>query len=79
MKAGDRQREFNFRQLNAGNEVKYNVDVPDERGNRIAFQMTRNSEGNWSTEAQNLPSWVVGAQPMLSDAIIEHLSQISNR
>jgi hypothetical protein len=79
MKAGERQREFNFRQLSAGKELKYNVDVPDDKGNRITFQMIRGSEGEWTTESQSLPPWVLGSQSLLSDAIKEHLAEISNK
>ena len=79
MKAGDKQREFNFRQLSAGKDLKYNVDVPDDKGNRVLFQMIRDGEGAWFTEAQNLPAWIMASQTMLSDAIKEHLSEISSK
>jgi hypothetical protein len=79
MKAGERQREFNFRQLSAGKELKYNVDVPDDKGNRITFQMVRGTDGEWMTESESLPTWVLGSQTLLSDAIKEHLAEISNK
>ena len=76
MKAGERQREFNFRQLTAGNELKYNVDVPDDRGNRITFQMVKGAAGEWVTEVPNLPPWIESSQSILSDAIKEHMAEI---
>ena len=79
MKAGDKQREFNFRQLTAGKELKYNVDVPDDKGNRVTFQMIRSSEGEWTTEAPALPAWIINSQSILSDAIKEHLAEISHK
>ena len=79
MKAGDKQREFNFRQLTAGKELKYNVDVPDDKGNRVTFQMIRSGEGEWTTEATTLPAWVLNSQGLLSDAIKEHLAEISHK
>jgi hypothetical protein len=79
MKAGDKQREFNFRQLSAGNELKYNVDVPDDKGNRITFKMISTGEGSWTTESENLPAWILGTQTLLSDAIKEHIAAIGNK
>jgi hypothetical protein len=71
IKTEDRNREFNFRQLANGTDVRYSIDVPDEKGNRITFSMYRNAEGNWKTSAQILPIWIHNAETALGIAIEE--------
>ncbi|RYY89912.1 MAG: hypothetical protein EOO15_04680 [Chitinophagaceae bacterium] len=73
IKAGDRQREFNFRRLPTGDDLRYEVDVPDDRGQRISFTMLRSPEGQWRAEAPQLPAWVADAQERLDGAIREHM------
>ena len=73
IKAGDRQREFNFRRLPSGADTRYEVDVPDDRGQRICFLMFRSPEGQWKAEAPQLPAWVIDAEGRLDGAIKEHL------
>jgi hypothetical protein len=75
IKAGERQREFNFRQLSAGTEMKYHVDVPDDKGNRIIFQMYKDVEGKWKTSASVLPLWIHSAEDVLNDAITEQIQE----
>ena len=75
IKAGDRQREFNFTQVTNNPDSGYAVDVPDDRGDRIYFHLFRNEEGQWSTSAQGLPNWVYTATPAFSAAIEEHMSE----
>lgn len=75
IKAGERQREFNFRQLSAGNEPRYHVDVNDDKGNRLIFNLIKEAGGKWRTaETANLPDWVHGAEGVLGSSIDEHLS-----
>lgn len=74
IKAGDRQREFNFRLL-SGPEPRYHVDVPDERGNRVVFSMVRNDSGEWKNATDALPNWVQDAEPRLGLAIEEHAEE----
>lgn len=69
IKADNKNREFNFRQLNNGSDVRYSVDVPDEKGNRITFSMYRTVDGNWRTSAQKLPIWIHNAETDLGQAI----------
>ncbi|MGZ3837857.1 MAG: hypothetical protein ACXVMS_07370 [Flavisolibacter sp.] len=73
IKAGERQREFNFRQLSSGADLKYHVDVPDDKGNRIVFQMYKDVEGRWKTSASLLPLWIHNAEELLSDVIAEQM------
>ena len=69
IKAGDRNREFNFNRINRSN-IQYNVNVPDERGNRIFFTMYQ-EEGAWKIASDVLPSWVMGIEEELGKAIEE--------
>jgi hypothetical protein len=73
IKAGERQREFNFRQLSSGADIKYHVDVPDDKGNRIIFQMYKDVEGRWKTSASVLPLWIHNAEDILNDVIAEQM------
>jgi hypothetical protein len=72
IKTGERQREFNFRKLSRTPDTSFSVDVPDDKGNRIMFQMHLNTEGEWKTDNENLPVWVHHAEAVLADAIREH-------
>ena len=72
IKAGERQREFNFRQTSNNDETRYSVDVPDDKGNRVMFSMYKNAEGNWKTSAQLLPLWIHDAETSLAEAIEEN-------
>ncbi|HVF96596.1 MAG TPA: hypothetical protein VM871_04715 [Flavisolibacter sp.] len=75
IKAGDRNREFNFTRTNPlGNQ--YNVNVPDERGNRIFFTMQQ-EEGVWRTSVDILPQWVMSAEEELSKAIEEESKAVA--
>jgi hypothetical protein len=67
IKAGDRQHEFNFRQL-SGAEDKFHVDVPDPKGNRIIFYMVKNDKDEWKL-SEKLPAWIQEAETALSEAI----------
>jgi hypothetical protein len=69
IKAGDRNREFNFTRTHRDG-TRYNVNVPDERGNRIFFSMQQ-EEGAWRIAMDLLPPWVVSAEAELSQAIEE--------
>jgi hypothetical protein len=79
IKAGDRQREFNFRRMPSGTDTRYEVDVPDDRGQRICFVMQRSPEGHWTTDGPQLPEWVTAAETMLDGAIREHLEAGAER
>jgi hypothetical protein len=73
IKAGERQREFNFRRLSSADDASYYVDVNDDKGNRIIFSMYRDAEGKWKTSAQKLPLWIHNAENILGEVIEEHL------
>lgn len=72
LKINDRMvKEFNFRKINGGSEELFSVDVSDDRGNRIMFQMRK--EGNaWQiSSGQLLPAWITDNETKISDLIEE--------
>ena len=77
IKAGDRIREFNFRQMSSGPAVVYSVDVPDDKGNRITFTMHQSEEGKWQVSDPLLPAWINDAAPALNEAIQQNKNQHS--
>lgn len=70
IKAGDRNREFNFTRLPHRSGTQYSVDVPDEKGNRISFTM-QHEDGIWKTSMDILPAWVLQVEEQLSNTIEE--------
>ncbi|HYH14549.1 MAG TPA: hypothetical protein VD794_04990 [Flavisolibacter sp.] len=77
IKAGERQREFNFRQHTHTTTDSYAIDVPDDKGQRIAFRMDKDANGTWKTAEQELPTWIQGVETALNEAILEHLISLS--
>jgi len=72
IKAGDKLREFNFRQTYLNDDSRYTVDVPDDKGNRIMFSIYRNADAAWKVAAQLMPIWVHNAEQELATAIEEN-------
>lgn len=72
IKAGDKLREFNFRQTYLNNNSCYSIDVPDDKGNRIMFSIYKNADGEWKVAAQLMPMWVHNAELDLAKAIEEN-------
>lgn len=72
IKAGDKLREFNFRQTNLNDDSRYTVDVPDDKGNRIMFSVYKNADAEWKVAAQLMPMWVHDAAMDLAKAIEEN-------
>ena len=72
IKAGDKLREFNFRQTNLNDDSRYTVDVPNDKGTRITFSVYRNADGEWKVAAQLMPIWVHDAETDLAIAIVEN-------
>ena len=73
MKAGNRQREFNFKKLKNPGLEQFNVDVSDERGDRIFFSMEKN-DTKWQIIPAQLPQWVLQSENNLHIVIEEELS-----
>lgn len=70
IKAGDRNREFNFNRTARATAVQYSVNVPDERGNRIFFTMYQ-EDGVWKIAPDVLPTWILNIEEELGRAIDE--------
>ena len=80
IKAGDRLREFNFRQASMNDDTRYTVDVPDDKGNRIMFSIYKNADAEWKISANLMPMWVHDAEPDLAIAIEENnVQELSKR
>jgi len=75
IKAGDKLREFNFRQSCLNDNGRYTVDVPDDKGNRIMFSIYKNANAEWKVAAQLMPMWVHNAESELAVAIEENQEQ----
>lgn len=72
LKAGGRLREFNFRKINSPDSELFTVNVCDDRGERILFQMQKDGS-NWRFCTQQLPPWVSQHEGQLSYAIEDEL------
>ncbi len=78
VKAGDRLREFNFRKLNKDESGVFAVNVCDERGNRIFFNMEK-QDGHWRIDpVTSPPKWLDQNQESLQLALEEELKQWAN-
>jgi hypothetical protein len=65
-------REFNFRKPNGREQALATVDVSDDRGHRIIFNMQK-EDSNWKIITPSLPAWVVQLEVKLNDLIEEEL------
>jgi len=72
VKADGRLREFNFRKLKGADQELFSIDVVDDRGNRIIFQV-RKENGGWKLIEQQLPKWIIEHEQTLNDIIEEEL------
>ena len=73
VKAGDRLREFNFRKLKEPQEGLFSVNVCDERGNRIIFNIEKKEEEWKIVQGTMLPRWLIQNEIRLRDAMLEEL------
>jgi hypothetical protein len=71
LKVNGRLREFNFRKIPGATEL-FHLDVSDDRGNRIMFKMQK-EDGHWHIVSQELPQWVMDAEPKLEELIHEEI------
>lgn len=72
VKAGDRLREFNFRKLRSAGQEIFTVNVCDERGDRIFFNLLRDGN-NWHISQKGLPPWVIQSESRIQEAVEEEL------
>jgi hypothetical protein len=73
VKAPKQLKEFNFRKL-PGAEESFHVDVNDDRGNRIFFNM-RKDNNQWKIAESLVPQWITDVEEKLDAAISEELSK----
>lgn len=72
LKADGRFREFNFRKSDNEGKVIFNVDVTDDRSNRIFFRMQK-EDSLWKIQSQDLPLWVIKNETHLCELIENEL------
>ena len=65
-------REFNFRKPNGREQALCTVDVSDDRGQRIIFNMQK-EDNNWKIVQPHLPLWIVQMEGKLDELIEEEL------
>jgi hypothetical protein len=76
VKAEGRLREFNFRKINGIKEGLFTVDVSDDRGNRIIFNMEKN-DNQWKiVSPAPLPDWITLNEAKFEELIEEELKNI---
>jgi hypothetical protein len=74
VKAGNRVREFNFRKLRNPGEEQLTVNVCDERGDRILFDMHKR-DGNWRITPAGLPAWITQSEDQIRTAVEQELTR----
>jgi hypothetical protein len=70
IKVDGKLKEFNFRKPNGKQEGLFTVDVIDERGNRIIFNMEK-IDNHWKIITPELPAWVVNSENNFHELIEE--------
>ena len=74
LKAEGRMREFNFRKPNGREQALCTVDVSDDRGQRLIFNMQKDDNNHtWKIVPQQLPAWIIQLESKLSELIEEEL------
>ena len=68
LKADGRYREFNFRKSANDGKMIFNVDVTDDRNNRIFFRMLK-EDSTWKIQSQGLPVWIMKNETNLCELI----------
>lgn len=72
VKSEGRLREFNFRKIKSPGEELFSVNVCNERGDRIAFNMQKKDNG-WRIQPAELPKWILQNETNLNEAIEDEL------
>jgi hypothetical protein len=72
LRAGGRQREFNFRKLQPHDGMElFSVDVVNDRGDRIQFHMHK-EQNEWKISEHELPPWVLESEPGLQQLLDQY-------
>jgi hypothetical protein len=72
LKAEGILREFNFRRKVIEGKMIFNVDVTDDRANRIFFDMEKQDDV-WKLRQQQLPNWITKSEKELHVLIEQEL------
>ena len=72
LKAEGMLREFNFRRKVVQGKMIFNVDVTDDRANRIFFDMEKQDDV-WKLHQQQLPNWITKSEKDLHELIEQGL------
>lgn len=72
VKIKGRLREFNFRKLKSPGEDVLSVNVVNDRGDRILFNMKKGDSG-WKFSTEMLPDWITLGEKELNDAVEDEL------
>ncbi len=72
LKVEGRFREFNFRKSGRDDKIIFNVDVTDDRGNRIQFRMQKEGD-TWKIQSQELPVWIISNESSYCELIENEL------
>jgi hypothetical protein len=72
VKADGRLREFNFRKINTQEEEMFNVNVCNDRGERVFFSMQK-KEDVWRIIPGQLPQWILQNEKKLDECIKDEL------
>ena len=75
IKVDGKLKEFNFRKPNGKQEGLFTVDVIDERGNRIIFNMEKIDQ-HWKIISREIPSWVLDSENNFHELIEEQFISI---
>ena len=78
LKINDRAvKEFNFRKIKQGDDELFSIDVSDDRGNRIMFQVHKDDD-KWQIVNATLPAWIADQETKLSEIIEEELKNLQD-
>ncbi len=72
VKADGRLREFNFRKVKSPDEELFDVNVCNDRGDRILFSMQK-KEDAWRIIPGQLPQWILQNENSLDESIKKEL------
>jgi hypothetical protein len=72
VKTEGRLREFNFRKLRGADDEQFSVNVVNDRGDRILFNMQK-KDNAWRIQSGELPKWIVQNEKALDEVIEDEL------
>lgn len=72
IKVDGRLREFNFRKIRNTEDDTFSVNVCNERGDRIFFDMKKQESG-WDFTPTNIPAWIEQNKKTIKQAVEDEL------